>query len=133
MFLINDLNLGLSLFQGQTQENEIVVSKLIGKFTVKGCFCRWCELWSELSCSRYFHLFFFCLFHFTGKWYQFFFSFFPPSYLDRVQISYFLCLTLSFSKTTKKNKNNKRTGWQPLKNALINADNTIIFSAKSVN
>ena len=62
MFLINDLNLGLSLFQGQTQENEIVVSKLIGKFTVKGCFCRWCELWSELSCSRYFHLFFFVCF-----------------------------------------------------------------------
>ena len=126
MFLINDLNLGLSLFQGHTQENKIVVSKLIGRFTVKGCFSRWYELWLELSCSRYFQLFFFCVCHFTGNWYQFFFSFFPPSYLDRVQISYFLCFTLFFSKTTKKNKNNKRTGcisWQPLKNALITQTN----------
>ena len=57
MFLINDLNLGLSLFQGQTQENKIVVSKLIGRFTVKGCFCWWYELWSKLSCSHYFQSF----------------------------------------------------------------------------
>ena len=97
MFLINDLNLGLSLFQGQTQENKIVVSKLIGRFTVKGCFCWWYELWSKLSCSHYFQSFlsfnFILLVNDTN-----FSVFFPPTFLDRVKSLYFLCFILFFQK-----------------------------------